>query len=118
MTAGAAIQQAQQGKLQMAFAAWGGFAVNDVSALLNYFYTKGSFAMAHDDDLTALVNRAGAINDAAERRALYAQALHRISDQAYMIPVFTYVKTYAFSRQLDFTPYADDNPRFYRARWQ
>ncbi len=118
MSAGAAIQLAQQGKLQSAFAGWGGFAVNDVSALLNYFYTKGAFAMAYDDELTALVNQAGSITDAARRKALYAQALRLVSERAYMIPVFTYVKTYAFSRQLAFTPYADDNPRFYRAKWQ
>ena len=116
--ASAAIALAQQGKLQMAFAGWGGFAVNDVSAVLNYFYTNGLFAMARDEGLTALVNEAGGIVDPGRRRALYRQALLRISEQAYILPIFTYVKTYAFARSLDFTPFADDNPRFYRARWQ
>ena len=50
MTAGAAIQQAQQGKLQMAFAAWGGFAVNDVPALLNYFHPEGRSGLLYPSD--------------------------------------------------------------------
>ena len=118
MAAGAVIQMAQQGKLPMAFAGWGGFAVNDVSAFLGYFYTKGSFAMAYDDEVTALVNEGARILDAERRKALYAQAFRLITERAYFLPLFTYVKTYGFSKQLAFTPFVDDNPRFYRARWR
>ncbi len=118
MSAGAVIQLAQQGKLPLAFAGWGGFAVNDVSAFLGYFYTKGSFAMAYDDEVTALVTEGARILDAERRRTLYAQAFRLITERAYFLPLFTYVKTYGFSRQLDFTPWPDDNPRFYRARWK
>lgn len=118
MAAGAVIQLAQQGKLPMAFAGWGGFAVNDVSAFLGYFYTKGSFAMAYDDEVTGLVTEGARILDADRRRSLYARAFHLITERAYFLPLFTYVKTYGFSRQLDFTPFTDDNPRFYRARWK
>ena len=102
----------------LAFAGWGGFAVNDVSAFLGYFYTKGSFAMAYDDEVTALVTEGARILDAERRRTLYAQAFRLITERAYFLPLFTYVKTYGFSRQLDFTPWPDDNPRFYRARWK
>ncbi len=118
MQAGAVIQLAMAGKLQSAMAGWGGFAVNDVSALLGYFYTGSPYDMSHDPEVAALVTKAANLPDPDQRRALYAQAFHLVSDRAYMLPLFTYVKTYAFSKQLDFTPFYDDNPRFYRARWK
>jgi peptide/nickel transport system substrate-binding protein len=34
------------------------------------------------------------------------------------VPLHTYVSTYAFQRQLDFKPYADELPRFYLAKWK
>ena len=118
MAAGAVIQLAQQGKLPIAMAGWGGNAVNDVSALLGYFYTRSPFDMAHDDEIADLVREGAQLPDPGKRRARYAQAFRLITERAYFLPLFTYVKTYGFSRALDFIPYPDDNPRFYRARWK
>jgi peptide/nickel transport system substrate-binding protein len=118
MQVGAVIKLAQEGKLPMALAGWGGFAVNDVSAFLGYFYGKGLFDLAHDDEIAAIVAEGGQILDAEKRRALYATAFRKITERAYFLPLFTYVKTYGFARTLDFTPFYDDNPRFYRARWR
>ena len=38
--------------------------------------------------------------------------------QAYFAPLHTYVTTYGYSKQLDFTPYSDELPRFYLAKWK
>ena len=45
-------------------------------------------------------------------------AIKRITEQAYFVPLHTYVSTYAFQKQLDFKPYADELPRFYLAKWK
>ncbi len=47
-----------------------------------------------------------------------ADALRRVSDQMYWLPLHTYVTTYAFSRQLNFKPYPDELPRFFLASWR
>ena len=52
------------------------------------------------------------------RGIAYSKAIKRITEQAYWVPLHTYVTTYAFSKQLDFTPYADELPRFFLAKWK
>ena len=52
------------------------------------------------------------------REAAYAEALKRIADQVYWLPLFTYNVNYAYSADLDFTPSADEIPRFYRTHWK
>ncbi len=48
----------------------------------------------------------------------YTAALHRIAEQMYWLPLYTYVTTYAFSRQLNFKPYPDELPRFFLSSWR
>ena len=45
-------------------------------------------------------------------------AIRRVTEQAYWMPLHTYVNTYAFSKQLSFTPFRDELPRFYLASWK
>lgn len=118
LAAAAVVRLAQEGKTPVTFAGWGGFAVNDVSSVLGYFYTGGLYDLSRDAGLARLVDQGAATNAADSRRQVYAQAFKRITEQAYFLPIFTYVKTYAFSRDLNFKPYLDDNPRFYRAAWR
>ena len=37
---------------------------------------------------------------------------------AYWTPLHTYVTTYAHAKALDFTPYADELPRYFLAKWK
>jgi peptide/nickel transport system substrate-binding protein len=52
------------------------------------------------------------------RKAAYAEAMRLISERAYWVPLWTFPLTYAFHNQLEFTPAADEVPRFYKARWK
>ena len=65
-----------------------------------------------------LLGEGGATIDPDKRRAAYTAAIKRITEQAYWLPVSTYVQTYAFSRQLNFKPYPDELPRFYLSSWK
>ena len=52
------------------------------------------------------------------RKRAYDAAIKRITEQAYFVPLHTYVNTYAFQKQLDFKTFADELPRFYLAKWK
>jgi ABC-type dipeptide/oligopeptide/nickel transport system permease component len=60
----------------------------------------------------------GSSNDPEARNKAYSAAIQRITQQAYFEPLHTYVTTYGYSKQLDFTPYPDELPRFYLAKWK
>ena len=55
---------------------------------------------------------------AAARKKAYSAAIKMMTEKAYWLPLFTYVNTYAFSKQLDFKTFPDELPRFYFAKWQ
>ncbi len=98
--------------------AWGSFSINDVSAFLPFLFTGGGNDYARDPALAALVTQGGASTNPNERRKLYGQAIRLISEQAYMLPLNTYVTTYGMSRGLAFRPFPDELPRFYLASWR
>ena len=60
----------------------------------------------------------GSSNDPEVRNKAYSAAIQRVTQQAYFAPLHTYVTTYGYSKQLDFTPYSDELPRFYLAKWK
>ena len=49
--------------------------------------------------------RAASSDNPEVRTKAYSAAIKRITEQAYWVPLHTYVTTYGFSKQLDFTPY-------------
>jgi peptide/nickel transport system substrate-binding protein len=111
------VQRAQKGELPLYLGSWGSFSINDVSAIMPNFFNGGNDDYARDADVIKWVLDGGSTNDAALRKAAYSSAIQRITEQAYWLPMHTYVTTYGFSKALDFTPYADELPRFYLAKW-
>ena len=45
-------------------------------------------------------------------------AIRRITEQAYWIPLHTYVTTYGLQKQLELPTFPDELPRFYLAKWK
>jgi peptide/nickel transport system substrate-binding protein len=106
------------GQAALAFSTWGSFSINDVSAFTTpYFGGQGS-DIWKDTTLIDMLHQADQTVDVAARRALYAQALARISSQAYMAPLFSYSTHYAFSSDLNFQDWPDELPRFAQASWK
>ncbi|MFP3373626.1 ABC transporter substrate-binding protein, partial [Pseudomonas sp. SIMBA_068] len=56
--------------------------------------------------------------DPQVRKDNYRKALQRISEQAYWAPLFNYSMNYAYTSDLNFTPYPDELPRFVEATWK
>ena len=111
-------QRAKAGELRSYLGSWGSFSINDVSAIMPNFFDGGADDYARDPQVIKWLLEGGSTNDPEARKKAYSAAIHRITEQAYWVPLHTYVTTYGFSRQLDFSPYADELPRFYLAKWK
>ena len=113
-----AVARSIAGQNPMEMGSWGSYSINDSSAFFPYFFAFSGQDYARDDTVRKLVDEAGAVVDPDRRRALYADAIRRITAQAYFLPLFTYVKTYASVRTLVFKPFGDELPRFYLSSWR
>jgi peptide/nickel transport system substrate-binding protein len=108
----------RSGRAPMTFQAWGSFSINDASAFVGNYFKGGPDDTAKDPATIGMVQIADTTVDPVERKAKYAQALQRISEQAYWAPIFTYSTNYAFTPDLKFDAQPDELPRFVRASWK
>ncbi len=115
---GAVVQKVMAGQTPINTGSWGSYSINDVSAILPYFFGGGPSDYARDPTLEKLVRAGGSVTDPAERKKAYAQAIHRITDEAYWLPLFTNVTYYGFASDLNFEPFPDELPRFYLSSWK
>lgn len=97
---------------------WGSYSINDASAILNNYFTLSADDMARDSQVADWLNKASGTVDSAARLANYQQAVSRISDQLYWLPLWVHPVTYAHSADLDFKSFPDENPRFFLSRWK
>lgn len=113
----ATVQKILGDQAPMNCGSWGSNSVNDVSAILPYFLGGGGFDYARDSALQAEIAAGGATSDPEARKKHYAAAIHRATEEAYWLPLFTSVTQYAFAKNLRFTPFPDELPRFYLCSW-
>lgn len=114
---GAEIEKVVAGQTPTNLGTWGSNSINDVSAVFPYFFGGGNNDYAHDEEVQKALLAGGAEPDPAKRQTHYTAAIRRVTEQAYWLPLFTSVTQYAFSKNLSFTPYPDELPRFYLAKW-
>ncbi len=115
---GAVVQRSDEGKNPLEGGSWGSYSVNDVSAFLPYFFAGGGHDYTRDPEVEKLVDEGGSTTDPDKRRAAYSSAIRRITENADFMPLFTFVTTYAMSKQLNFKTFRDELPRFYLASWK
>ncbi|WP_198369316.1 ABC transporter substrate-binding protein [Roseomonas rosulenta] len=118
MQVAAQIQRSMRGELAMEMGSWGSYSINDVSAILPNYFSGGANDYARDAEITRLVEEGGSSADEAVRKRAYDAAIRRATEQAYWLPLHTYVSTFGFQRQLEFPTFADELPRFYLAKWK
>ncbi len=97
---------------------WGSYSIPDVSAIVSHFFKHGPDDPAKDDATKAMLDVADNSIDENVRKAKYKEAFSRISGELYWLPMFTYAKYYAYSKDLDFKATPDEIPRFYTAKWK
>lgn len=101
-----------------AFMTWGSGSVPDVDAITPVFFGGGPDDLAQDADVQAALKKGGSTVDPAVRMEAYQTALGKIAAEAYWLPLWTYNTNYAMSQELDWTPTADEIPRFFFAKWK
>jgi peptide/nickel transport system substrate-binding protein len=118
LQAGVAQQKSNDSETPLFLGSWGSYSINDVSAILPYFFAGGNQDYTRDPEVEALVKNGGSTDDVDERRKNYAHAIQIITANADWLPLYTFVTTYGVSRTLNFTPYPDELPRFYLSTWR
>jgi peptide/nickel transport system substrate-binding protein len=105
-------------KVALVMNTWGSYGVNDISNITGQHFRMEYNDFARDQLVTDWLNEGDNSIDESKRREVYAKALKRIADQAYWLPLFSWVANYAFDKDLDFTPYPDAVPRFFLTAWK
>ncbi len=96
---------------------WGSYSIPDVSASVSHFFTHGPDDLTKDDKVKELLAVADNSIDPEKRKEFYKKAFSRIAEEAFWVPMVTYAKYYAWSKDLDFTATPDEIPRFFTAKW-
>lgn len=97
---------------------WGSYSMNDVSAITSHFFKGGRDDYCRDPEVQAALEKGDTNTDPAVRKAAYKAALSRLAKELCWMPLFSYSKYYAYTHDLDFTPTADEIPRFFTAKWK
>jgi peptide/nickel transport system substrate-binding protein len=114
-----AFQQAVRGgKAPADHGTWGSNSIPDTTASTAQFFTGGPDDQARDPQVIKGIEEADGQLDPAKRRELWAKVHQRIAEEAYWVPMFTYAKYYAYSKDLDFKPTSDEIPQFFAAKWK
>jgi peptide/nickel transport system substrate-binding protein len=114
----AANKRYQEGGIPLYYNDWGSYSIPDAAFIINNFFRGSPDDGARDADVKAILDKTDAAIDPAERKALFRQAIERITAAAYWVPLHTFVTNFAFSKDLDFQAFADDIPRYYLYGWK
>jgi peptide/nickel transport system substrate-binding protein len=106
-----------RGEVPISFQTWGSYSVNDASAMVSQFFKHGSLDSTRDDQTLEWLTVADTSNDPETRREYYTKALQRIADEAYWAPMFSYNTNYVTSKEVAYTPTADEVLRFTTMTW-
>lgn len=114
---GNARERVVNNQVNMMLGDWGSYGVNDVSALLNNFFTLSEDDMAQDHAVAEALLAAAQTADHDTRMEHYEFAVGQIAGELYWYPMWTHPTTYAYSADLEFQSHPDENPRFFMAKW-
>jgi len=115
---GPLVQAVHKGQVSAGNLTWGSSSIPDVSAAAGHFFTGSPDDLTKDEAVMKLIAEADGTIDPDRRKALWKQALTRIADEAYWVPLFTYAKYYVYSKDLEFKATSDEIPQFFKTKWK
>ena len=119
MQVAAATARAWEGRNPLDLGSWGSYSINDVSAIFPVMLGGGGGSdYTRDPEIDRLLLEGGSTVDENLRRAAYSAAIRRSTEQAYWLPLHTYVTTYGYTKQLNFQTWRDELPRFFMSSWK
>lgn len=97
----------------------GSVGIADVGALLPNQFSKGSPSdWHHDPKLYALVDGLLTTGDPEARAKIAREAITRINEAVYWIPLYEFTQNFLISPDLDFVQADDGMPRLFLAKWK
>ena len=108
----------REGKAGFAHQTWGSFSVNDVSASTPVYFKFEADDVTRDAQVRDLLDAGDTSVKPAVRQVAYKNALIKIAEQAYTVPLYSLPVYYAYTKDLEFRPDPDELPRFWEARWR
>ncbi len=116
MQYGALDQDWRDGKLAMAHSSFGNPFVDAGLGLSSHFLASDS--ITHDDQIRSAIEKGLVASTKEERDAYYAEALEKLAEDAYWVPLFTGIANNAVIEDLNLEPSLDSLiPRFFTATW-
>ena len=97
---------------------WGSYSLADAAAIISVFFGGNEDDFARDAEVTGWLQVADTSTDPDRRREYYGRAIERITDQAYVLPLFSGIRSYGYDSDLGFVAYVDEIPRFYEYGWK
>lgn len=97
---------------------WGSFSVNDVSASTPVYFKFLPDDITRDPEIRDLLEKGDTSVDPAVRKEAYKKALVLITQRAYGLSMYSLPVYYVAAKDLDFTPYPDEIPRFWEMSWK
>ncbi len=108
----------RSGKASLTHQTWGSFSVNDVSASTPVYFGGESDDITRDKEVQDLLKKGNNSVDPSVRKQAYQQALKRIADNAYSVPLWTLPVYYVASKELNFKAYPDEMVRLWEMTWK
>ena len=106
------------GQSQMSVLGWGGGGIYDASAALPVFFDLGNADYARDPEVADWVKQGASTMDQARRAQVYRQALTRIAEKTYTLPLYTNTVNYVMSAEVDYAPTRVDVPVLSQIGWK
>ncbi len=106
-------EQVRAHKAGMIHQTWGSFSVNDVSASTPVYFAGLPDDITRDPEVIDLLKKGDNSVDPEVRKGAYKKALQLIVERAYGMPLYSLTTYYAAAKELEFTPYPDEIPRFW-----
>ena len=75
---------------------WGSYSLADAAAIISVFFGGDEDDFARDAEVTGWLQVADTSTDPDRRREYYGRAIERITDQAYVLPLFSGIRSYGY----------------------
>jgi peptide/nickel transport system substrate-binding protein len=108
----------REAKGAIAHQTWGSFSVNDVSASVSHYFGFLEDDISRDPQVRDWIATGDSSVDPAVRKEAYAKALVKIAQESYSVPMYSLPVYYAYTKDLQFTAYPDELPRFWEVTWK
>jgi peptide/nickel transport system substrate-binding protein len=113
-----AITAWRDGKVGVIINNWGSYGVGDAGLSTGQLFNGGADDLVKDQQVVDILTKAAVTVERGSREKLYGDAVKRIANEAYMVPLWTFNVVTAQNKNLDLSFSPDEYVQFYAAKWK